>query len=994
MSVKESLIEFNKQVLSNSPLELEVRFASFSDKNTFERIYTSLTHYGFTKKAEQHTLKCIPENTEIANIRCEINELPNIKSYCDSNILPDNTIFMKKTSIIKGKYNEYAFKTTMSKETPALKHEIDTIYTKWGSIWKNKTYRLMNRITLVHETMVGFRVDMSIVKMKTKVNHFSTSGILEDNEQYEIEIEIDNNTEQIKDIDILEKNMKKTIKYILCGLDDSNFPITIKDKSDVLNEYKSLYGSTKRFASFIGPSSIALQKKNLLISNNPCIKKDFCITDKADGLRKLLYISKSGRMYFITNTFPLQVQYTGRDVKDDYLKETLLDGEYIKYNIEKDLIDLFVAFDVYFIREGDKIKDVRKYPFESNRYKILEKTMVDINKSSRIKYPNSINFDSKKFYFITEKEDLYYNCSLLLSTIKSDGYKYNTDGIILSSSTLGVGMEYAGDTLKNKKYVWKHSFKWKPPEYNTIDFLVKYPLVDGKPITETIYDKYTKSLDNYQLLYLYVGYNESSEKGDPQMTLLTGVIKKQEDTKENSLFIPTNPYDKDAYICYVKIENGKIYSEEGSGKTGRDLIQNNSIIEFKFINEEDKRLRWVPLRVRYDKTNGNAFLTANSNWNTIHNPITEQMLIDKDHVVEYDDLVDADVYYNKVGIISKTTHMREFHNKFVKKKLYKAVCKKGCTIIDYAVGKAGDLHKWLEYKAFFVLGIDISKDNIHNLKDGASVRYLETIKDKKIPTKCVFIEGNTSKLILNNDFAEGNEISKDVVEHLLGKESNKKYAGLPESGIISGGFDVGTIQFAIHYMFETTLSLNTFIRNCSDTIKEGGHLIGTCYDGEKVVDLLKDIETNGLKEIHLKGTKILHIRKNYGNIDKFINLEDPCGFSIGVYQDSINTENNEFLVNFPYFIRLMNEYGFDIIKNDSFETYYKSYKSESKKSLVEEEKQISFLNRAFIFKKNRQINSKMVFDLKTRIEEVTKPTIFISSKPVKIGKHSIDLKSK
>ena len=68
--------------------------------------------------------------------------------------------------------------------------------------------------------------------------------------------------------------------------------------------------------------------------------------------------------------------------------------------------------------------------------------------------------------------------------------------------------------------------------------------------------------------------------------------------------------------------------------------------------------------------------------------------------------------------------MRDFHNS-LKRKLIGAVSIRGDTLIDYSVGKAGDLPKWIKSNLKFVFGIDINKDNIHNHKDGACVRYLE-----------------------------------------------------------------------------------------------------------------------------------------------------------------------------------------------------------------------------------------------------------------------------
>ena len=74
-----------------------------------------------------------------------------------------------------------------------------------------------------------------------------------------------------------------------------------------------------------GPSSSALQMINLInesdISetniNIPNIRKNYTVTDKADGLRKLLFINDNGKIYFI-NTL-MNVEFTGVLTEQDEL---------------------------------------------------------------------------------------------------------------------------------------------------------------------------------------------------------------------------------------------------------------------------------------------------------------------------------------------------------------------------------------------------------------------------------------------------------------------------------------------------------------------------------------------------------------------------------------------------------------------------------------------------------------------------------------------------
>jgi hypothetical protein len=108
------------------------------------------------------------------------------------------------------------------------------------------------------------------------------------------------------------------------------------------------------------------------------------------------------------------------------------------------------------------------------------------------------------------------------------------------------------------------------------------------------------------------------------------------------------------------------------------------------------------------------------------------------------------------------------------------------------------------------------------------------------------------------------------------------------------------------------------------------------------------------------------------------------GYPINVYQESINNVFKEYLVNFNYLKRIMEDYGFVLISrteaehmnlpngtglfNDLFywmENEIKRDPNEKynyKKALYmsSDEKRISFLNRYFIFKKVRNVNTDKI----------------------------------
>lgn len=978
----------------NVHLEGEVRFYAM-DKIQFERVYQSLLSYGFTKKKEEYQLKIIHYLTDnLSKIRCELNDLSTIQDFCKTGMLPVQTQYL-----LKQKMEEYptyydntdfGFRFAIQKEVrlDPSDRRIDEIQT--NSRVSDKSFRYMTRITLTHPEMEGVQVDLSIVKSAKnrgdllKEKSFSSSKLFTEEEGYEIEIEMTNLDYIYRHFAQVKKDIQRTLRYVLCGLQYTSFPIPRKEQMAILEEYMALFGEKLKIESksFIGPSSYTLQKINVVDDPNnqaPCILKDFCVTEKADGERRLCFISRNGRIYLIDTN--LKVQYTGSFTKKMELFATLIDGEYIPYGAQRKVLELYAAFDLYFYNG----KNTRREPFFSkedkkNRYDRLRIALKYLNESVEHESDAHMTFRVKDFQMSDEVTPITECCRKLFHKIDSGVFEYENDGLIFTSMSLGVGMENPEDKVKNYKYTWTHSFKWKPPEFNTIDFLIQ------KKELHYISSTKTQAAEPFQLFHLYVGHDAREGMINPQRVLLEG--KKPEAMGySKTLFVPSNPYDSTAYQAYLPLEQEQAFTE------AKEVIEDDSIVEFKYVFTEDKRFRWVPLRVRYDKTAeyrktqrnfGNAYKVANSNWYSLYNPITKDMLCNADLLPGLQDL-EQTVYYNRTGTKSFTTALRNFHNLWVKKNLFDSAMTPGCTLIDFAVGKGGDLSKWLNNRPSFVLGIDISKDNIHNSKDGACVRYMELRTKIRKLFDALFIQGDTSKLMLGEAFAEQEDkeeeqTSKYVFQQVLGlKEKSNRMAYVAANyGVARKLFDVGSIQFALHYMFKNKDTLHAFLKNCSDMIKVGGHLIGTCYDGDKIFEALKDLNTgeklekykseDGISTKNMK--KIWALTKKY-DAQVFEPNESSLGMTLGVYQESINKDFDEYLVNFEYLIEQLRQYGFEPAEKmpgteypgiGNFQILYESMVKRGGTFVMSEaEKEISFLNKYFVFKKIRKVDSGLVY---------------------------------
>ena len=1048
-------------------------------KIDFDNVIKSLLSSGFTmQKTDDYTLKINSEITDpktgkpgMSNIRTEIAGIHHIQMYCKTNSLDKvQPSFLQKTAAVGANdesipplnFDDFNFRLSLQKEKLFAESSstAKTVVAPWRS--SKKTFRYINRSTFRNPAL-PFVVDMSIVKESRRdygpgpghgqgqggnmipTHTFAESQVTQSQPKYEIEIEVLNDAvgqgTAFNSARKLADALRSAIKTIMSGLQSTNYPVGAAERSEVAEDYMHLLhpereprGKSKEShavdvgvklfpKNFIGPSSYTLQLQNIVPVNENCtipnVRNNYTVTDKADGARKLLFVSPSGRIYLIDTN--MSVQFTGAQCGNDKLFNTLLDGEHILHDKNGRFINLFAAFDVYYIA-GKDVRALLFVPPSSEvsatkfRLPLLVEVMNELKARSIVRGAATcpIRIECKKFKYTGQDQSIFQCCATLLSQIDSNAFEYNTDGMIFTPADAPVGGEAGGDAAGPKtKITWPLSFKWKPTEANTIDFLATIVRdTNGQPKVTSIYTDgiNVAKIDQvvqYKTLTLRVGFDEKKHGYlNPCEDVIQGRLPPRkgagdrgagdrgEDSYKPAPFYPTNPYDPEAHLCNV------ILRADAAGNRGMMLTAENEAIEDGTIIEcaynagaSDPRFRWIPLRVRTDKTAeyrsgqknyGNAYHVANSNWHTIHNPITTKMLTTGRDIP--DELADDDVYYNRVTASGDTTTrgLRDFHNLVVKRALIGGVSKRGNTLIDFAVGKGGDLPKWIHSNLSFVFGIDISKDNIQNQLDGACARYLDYCKRFSIMPGALFVQGNSALNIKSGAGISG-EKYKQIVRAVFG-DGPKDKALLGEGvyreyGKAENGFNVSSCQFAIHYMFETRANVCNFLRNVCECTEVGGYFIGTTYDGATMFDALKQYEVgDGITVMH-KGKRVWQVTKAY-NATEFPDDETCVGYAIDVYQESINKTFREYLVNFNYLKRLMANFGFDVVQRDDalkdlglpdgtgmFEQLYAQMMARIKQTpalasdvgdasdMRDYERRISFYNRYFVFKKVRSIDN-------------------------------------
>jgi len=1023
--------------------------------------------------------------TRISNIRAEVMGLDLIQEYCRTNNLQklldlpstvsataDKIKFTQKMPPMVGGRN--SGKPLRPVDFPdfnfRVSYQIEKDYTPRSDVAKQillgwsdskKLFRYINRVRLSHPDIPVF-ADISIIKGSPKTDRrvpipyytVQEAKLFTNQETYEIELEVDNlrvgpGTPFNTPATVLAA-IRRCIRTVLGGLQGTNYPIAYSERDQVLQAYMFTVHGEEQYQeqkgrrilprNFIGPSSYTLQLENIQTvnvevaagegTNAPNIRQNYTVTDKADGERKLLYVAPNGRIYMIDTN--MNVIFTGNVTQDKELHNSILDGEHIKYDKKGHRINLYAAFDIYFVN-GKSVRELGFIPMEaedepvkfrlpilSNFIRILKPVSIldvagrgnsDPSKTKESSSSHTCDFTIRcKEFYSSADVSIFNGCATILSKVRDGTYEYNTDGLIFTPTSTGVCSDRIGHAGPLHKSTWEASFKWKPPQFNTIDFLVSIKKdKTGKDEIHHVFQEGislagSQNLTQYKTLVLRCGFDERKHGYlNPMLDMIQDQIPSpgdidNEDTYKPVAFQPTNPYDPTASLCNVELhDNGNgnlvLLTEE------HEYFEEDTIVEFRYDITRSGAWKWVPLRVRYDKTNelrsglknyGNAYHVANGNWHSIHNPVSEDMIMTGTNIPETMAISNEDVYYNRSGKDTdgiSTKPLRDFHNLFVKRKLIMGVSNRGNTLIDYAVGKAGDLPKWIAAKLDFVFGIDVSKDNIENHLDGACARYLNFRKKYHRMPGALFVNGNSGSNIRNAK-APISEKDKQITMAVFGQGPKDKVelgAGVYKwYGAGESGFHVSSCQFALHYFFENERTIHSFLRNVSECTRVGGHFIGTCYDGNTVFQMLRTKKRGDGISIMSKEKKIFEITKQYDQTG-FPDDELSVGFPVDVFQESINKTFREFLVNFRYLTRIMEDYGFALIGEEDaramglpnatglFDELYGSMMEEvgrdrrrtseyglAAKSMSAEEKRISFLNRYFVFRKMRNVNAEKI----------------------------------
>tara|TARA_B110000914_G_scaffold175350_1_gene156601 strand:- start:243 stop:3362 length:3120 start_codon:yes stop_codon:yes gene_type:complete len=1038
MNIKEHiqpLITLIKKAQKDPSMELEVVLKNRVNQDTFDRVIKKIKGIpNITLQSSSESLDVfIPKN----DFRVSVLGGNSITKFCKSNKLSEinerNITIMKKSKADSVDVSNYDIRFNLKREERKDISEFDL--NAWDK--EGKYFRYKKRFSYITQDKL-FSFDFTVLKSSPKImtneknykkkkkdvtdflkrfvvkpkkvdfdkwwdklddidmveiqgkkkyefkysKGFDSSGVLESQLEYEIELEwLGNNInykgEHRRILDIIIQH----VGIILQGVNKSNFIISNDDKKQVMDEYNNLMGSNK----FSAPQNVTLEhhhiKKHSYVDYKQLfsIRRNYSVTEKADGERNLCIILKNGDAFLMNRKS--EIKPLGCSIKG--FENSILDGELILKDKNDKNIMLFAVFDIYFHNK----KDIRKRIFnrtseekEEGKIEISrDEIMTDMFKDIKVNNNTgtTIHFIKKQFYYgnqekynreqdeeitklegelkMVEKDsDIYNQIFTKIHTLHQDStifseakkvlekeYIYKIDGLVFTPVNLIIGDEIDGKPARFQGR-WNKLFKWKPPEENTIDFRVSILKENGQD--DVKYSSHNGRVTAYKTLVLNVGYSSEKHTNVNSCRVMNEDI---EYSKEYSMvpFQPVNPYIKNIELAYIPVKNNALFTEN------REKIKDGMIVEFSYDKRHGEGFCWKPLRIR-NNDSPNDFITAINVWRSIHYPITREIITSGKTINN-----EENVYY--FGNIERnklfTKPMADFHS-YIKKQIIGNNSKHYSKLIDFACGKGGDINHWLDSKVSFVVGLDVNRDNLDNKDNGLCNRVLNIRNKNKseVLRNILAVWADSSKLT-SNGVAAKDDLSKYYLDILYGnatadliKSSKlKKFYNMANKG-----FDIGSSQFSFHYFFENRVKLDTFLTNVSGSLKKGGKFVGTCLDGRKVFDLL-----NNKNDISVfdKDKLIWKITKLY-DTDVMRNDSSSIGMPIDVFVESIGNTTTEWLVNFEYLKTKALEFDLELKEVKSFDDYFthlnkKKIKYGEASKMNDKLKQYSFLNTTFVFEK-------------------------------------------
>lgn len=491
---------------------------------------------------------------------------------------------------------------------------------------------------------------------------------------------------------------------------------------------------------------------------------DYHVAEKSDGVRAFACI-KHKRGFILTDkleyrTYIADVPHRGeKGFFSYYSLPTLVDGE---------LLDdgRFLIIDVVLL------ENVRVFETE------FEKRLSCFDEAARVLRRSGINAYAKKFHKLTSTAPDFLTDTL--TTIQNDRARdYPTDGLIF----VGPGQNYLTTT----------TYKWKPLQHQTIDFLCK-KVPQG--LFETLSNTHRRGME---LHFLFVGADSK----------MAQCLRLPHCPGYETLFAEKNRSPGYYPVAFSPSDTPKAYhywhraDEDIDGK----------IIELKADPDEpvdaSGYVNWVFLQQREDRSGdvltdgyvGNNIAVAEQTWRNYQDPILLRHICNNDKS-EYFLGEKSDEYAAQARLISE-----------LKERSIANFVNGADWAVDLAAGRGQDLGRYFRCGLRNLVAVDCDQSALSEL---VSRKFQLGRHSDYSGTRCFVI-------------------AADLQRHQ--DETLSRIKALPDYP--ESGCNAVVCNLAIHYFAQNPQSLEGFAELCRALLRPDGHVILTVLRGELVHAKLK-----------------------------------------------------------------------------------------------------------------------------------------------------------
>lgn len=256
-------------------------------------------------------------------------------------------------------------------------------------------------------------------------------------------------------------------------------------------------------------------------------------------------------------------------------------------------------------------------------------------------------------------------------------------------------------------------------------------------------------------------------------------------------------------------------------------------------------------------------------------------------------------HYNQRTEISKTS--RRYMSPIIKLKNFNNIIKyiliskftpEYAVVLELACGKGGDLIKYGRINISQWIGLDISDQSIQEAKR----RYLFLQRKENLKYQTILSQGDC-----------------------FGQSLGPIVQNLPDCRFPC---DLVSIQFALHYAFETEQKARRTIMNVAKSLKIGGKFIGTIPDSEFLRFKLKKFPKDYDKPI-MWGNSVYKVKFESNEfLTNNYEWENPFGQLYTFFlSDAINNVP-EYVVPFETLRSICDDYGLDLVLKKSFTQFF------------------------------------------------------------------------